>query len=89
MTTNDDTPQEGANVTDAQTVGIASTTTDPMELDVTVDTLPFEGTTKLQLRGEADRPQRGVSTTAFLPPAAARELGEQLLAAADELAGDD
>ncbi|WP_049938132.1 hypothetical protein [Haloplanus natans] len=67
------------------TFGIASTTTDPMELDVSVEPLPYEGRAKLQLLGEGDRPRRGVSTTAFLPPAAARKLGEELIAAAGEV----
>jgi hypothetical protein len=71
------------------TFGIATTTTDPMKLDVRVEPHPFEGTAKLQLLGEGDHPQRGVSTTAFLPPAAARELGEELIAAADELEEHD
>jgi len=67
------------------TVGIASTTTDPMELDVSVKPLPFEGTAKLRLHGTDDHPGRGVSTAAFLPAEDARELGEELIAAADEL----
>lgn len=80
MTTNDDDPV---------TVGIASTTTDPMELDVSVEPLPFEGTAKLLFRGTDDRPGHGVSTKAYLPPAAARELGKELIAAADDLGDAD
>jgi hypothetical protein len=74
--TDDDAPAIG---------GISRTTTEPMELEATVEPLPFEGTAKLQLLGAEGHPERGVSTTAWLPPAAARELGEELIAAAAEI----
>jgi hypothetical protein len=69
------------------TVGIASTTTDLMDLKIEVTPQPFEGNAKLQLLGEDDRPERGVRTTAFLPPRDLRALGEELIAAADEIEG--
>lgn len=65
--------------------GISTTTTEPMELEVTAEALPFEGSAKLQLLGAEGHPERGISTTAWLPPAAARELGEELIGAAAEI----
>lgn len=95
MTANDDSPpgdkDPAATTTDAQpddanpTVGIATATTDPIELDISVDADTFDRIAHLQLQGRDPHPQGGVSTTAWLPPAAARELGEKLIAAADEI----
>jgi hypothetical protein len=84
-----ESPHDSTDDDAPATFGIASTTTDPMELDVSVEPLPYEGSAKLQLLGKGDHPQRGVSTTAFLPPTAARELGEALLAAADDVEGEE
>lgn len=74
---------------DTATVGIARTTSDVMELEISVEAHPLEGSAKLQILGERDLPNRGVSTTAYLPAEDARELGKELIAAADELEDHD
>lgn len=70
---------------DEPTVGIASTTTEPMELEIDVTPQPIDGTAKLQLLGDPDLPERGIRTTAFLTAADLRALGEELFEAADAL----
>jgi hypothetical protein len=89
MSPNNERHEEGKEPEEEPPVGWSQTTTEPMQLDVSVTVDDFQRAAKLTLRGQEDRPAGGVSAAAYLSADTARTIGKELIAAADELEGDD
>jgi len=88
MTTTDDTPQDGENVTDAENgpatpAGVATITTDPIQLRFDVDSTPNTDSVTLRIRGADEHPGDGLSLKAYLSDEDAERLATELYQAAD------
>jgi len=65
--------------------GYAQVTTEPIPLAVDVTLHAADAAVKLELLGDDDLPDGGIQTAAYLDADTARDLGERLLAAAEDL----
>jgi len=73
----------------AAPTGVATVTTDPLQLDIETAAIPHTDSVTLRIRGADEHPGDGVCLKAYLSAEDAERLAMDLYQAADQIAGDE